>query len=53
MITNRNYQDTIKPFKYKDRGSLATIGKAKAIALFGKMKFSGFFAWILWPILHI
>ncbi|OGU39038.1 MAG: pyridine nucleotide-disulfide oxidoreductase [Ignavibacteria bacterium GWB2_35_12] len=53
MIENRKYQNTIKPFQYKDRGSLATIGKAKAIALFGKIKFSGFLAWLIWSFLHI
>jgi len=42
-----------KPFKYFDKGSLATIGKAKAVAFVGGLKFSGFFAWILWAFIHI
>lgn len=43
----------IKPYKYFDKGSLATIGKAKAVADFGFFRFSGFLAWLLWVIVHI
>ena len=42
-----------KPFRYSDKGSLATIGRSKAIADLGFLKFSGFFAWILWLFVHI
>jgi NADH dehydrogenase len=42
-----------KPFKYFDKGSLATIGKAKAVASVRGLKFSGFFAWIVWAFVHI
>jgi NADH dehydrogenase len=41
------------PFVYKDRGSLATIGRSAAVADLGKLKFSGFFAWLLWLFVHI
>ena len=42
------------PFRYRDKGSLATIGRAFAIADFGgKLKFSGWFAWVLWSTVHI
>ncbi|MFT5303714.1 MAG: NADH dehydrogenase [Mariniblastus sp.] len=41
------------PFAYKDKGSLATIGRSAAVADLGKMKFSGFFAWLLWLLVHI
>lgn len=40
-------------FAYFDKGSMATIGKAKAIAMFGKLQFSGFFAWLMWAFVHI
>lgn len=40
-------------FKYKDLGSMATIGKNKAVADLGKLKFAGFFAWILWMAVHL
>ena len=43
----------IKPYIYFDKGSLATIGKAKAVADFGWLRFSGFFAWLLWVFVHI
>jgi NADH dehydrogenase len=42
-----------EPFTYKDQGSLATIGRSAAVADLGKLKFSGFFAWMLWLIIHI
>jgi NADH dehydrogenase len=41
------------PFKYKDMGSMATIGRNKAVADLGKLKFSGFFAWLLWCFVHV
>jgi NADH dehydrogenase len=41
------------PFKYKDKGSLATIGRNKAVADLGWLHLQGFFAWILWGVVHI
>lgn len=40
-------------FVYRDRGTMATIGRAKAIADIRGLKFSGFFAWYLWSFIHI
>lgn len=40
-------------FSYFDKGSMATIGKAKAIAQIGKFELSGFFAWLIWAFIHI
>ena len=42
-----------KPFRYKDKGSLATIGRARGVADFGTIKFSGFLAWFSWLAIHI
>lgn len=42
-----------KPFKYSDKGSLATIGKRRAVADIGKLKFSGYLAWLLWSFVHL
>ncbi|HEY6906022.1 MAG TPA: quinol oxidase, partial [Ignavibacteriaceae bacterium] len=42
-----------KPFHYFDKGIMATIGKAKAVAKIRKMEFSGFIAWFLWSFVHI
>ncbi|MGY3213328.1 NAD(P)/FAD-dependent oxidoreductase [Mucilaginibacter sp. HD30] len=40
-------------FEYNDKGSLATIGRNKAIADLGKLKFQGFFAWLIWMFVHL
>ncbi len=42
-----------QPFRYLDKGSLATIGKAKAVGTVGKLQFTGFIAWLVWAVLHI
>jgi NADH dehydrogenase len=42
-----------EPFRYRDRGSLATIGRKAAVADFGRIRFSGFPAWLLWSAVHI
>lgn len=40
-------------FKYKDKGTMATIGKAKAVAEIKGLKLSGVIAWLAWSIVHI
>jgi len=40
-------------FRYRDKGSLATIGRAAAVADFGWLRVSGFFAWAVWVFVHI
>ncbi|HEY7617674.1 MAG TPA: NAD(P)/FAD-dependent oxidoreductase [Terriglobales bacterium] len=42
-----------KPFRYFDKGNLATIGRAAAVAEFGKVHVSGFLAWLGWLFIHI
>lgn len=42
-----------KPFHYFDKGTMATIGKAKAVAKIGKFTFTGLFAWLTWSFIHI
>lgn len=42
-----------EPFKYHDKGTMATIGRNKAVADIGKLHFQGFFAWLLWGFVHI
>jgi NADH dehydrogenase len=41
------------PFRYRDAGSLATIGRAAAVAEFGRLRLSGFIAWLAWLVVHI
>jgi len=42
-----------RPFRYRDKGSLATIGRSRAVAVFGAMKLTGFVAWAAWLGIHI
>jgi len=42
-----------KTFSYKDKGSMATIGRNKAVADIGSRALSGFFAWALWLFVHL
>ncbi len=42
-----------QPFHYVDKGSMATIGRSRAIAQIGELKLSGFIAWLAWLLVHI
>jgi len=42
-----------KPFRYVDKGSMATIGRHTAVAQLGKLMFSGVMAWWLWLVVHL
>ena len=42
-----------KPFKYRDKGQMATIGRNKAIVEIGNLKINGAFAWFTWLLVHI
>ncbi|HAH58812.1 MAG TPA: FAD-dependent oxidoreductase [Bacteroidales bacterium] len=42
-----------KPFKYKDKGSMATIGRNKAVVDLPFLKFQGMFAWFVWMFVHL
>jgi NADH dehydrogenase len=44
---------TTIPFRYRDYGQLATIGRKAAVAEIGKLKLSGFIAWFVWLVAHI
>ncbi|UQA58132.1 NAD(P)/FAD-dependent oxidoreductase [Polyangium aurulentum] len=41
------------PFRYHDKGSLATIGRARGVADLGRIKLSGFVAWFAWLVIHV
>jgi NADH dehydrogenase len=49
MLSNR----PTSPFRYRDYGQLATIGRSKAVALFGRVRVWGWAAWITWLAAHI
>lgn len=44
---------SMKPFAYKDKGSMATIGRNKAVVDLNKWKFQGVFAWFVWMFVHL
>jgi NADH dehydrogenase len=44
---------TLPPFRYRDYGSLATIGRKSAVVQIGRFKMKGFLAWVLWSVAHI
>ena len=44
---------TRQPFRYVDKGKLATIGRSRAVAEVGNFKLGGFFAWLVWLVVHI
>ena len=43
----------MRPFSYKDKGSMATIGRNKAVVDLKHFKFGGFFAWFVWMFIHL
>ncbi len=53
LIGRRLQGRSLPPFRYKDRGSMATIGRAAAVADLGWIRFSGFPAWLAWLFIHI
>jgi NADH dehydrogenase len=52
-IINALNQRPRKPFRYRDWGQLATIGRNSAVAVIGKLKLSGYIAWLMWLLAHI
>lgn len=53
IIPKRTLPEKRPPFKYRDKGSLATIGRSKAVGTIGKIEVSGFIAWVAWAMVHI
>ena len=53
LIKKQTEGKKASPFSYTDKGTMATIGRAKAVADIRGLKFSGFFAWIVWSVIHI
>lgn len=51
----KNIQENkpMKPFAYHDQGSMATVGKNKAVVEMGNLKLGGFFAWFIWMAVHL
>jgi NADH:quinone reductase (non-electrogenic) len=52
-ILARRRGDTVRPFRYLDKGNVATIGRARAVADLHGVHLSGFPAWVFWLALHL
>jgi NADH dehydrogenase len=53
VIRNRLRGRTTAPFRYVDKGNLATIGRSKAVADVKGIRISGFPAWVTWLVVHL
>jgi NADH dehydrogenase len=53
LLRARARGETIAPFRYQDKGSLATIGRAAGVASFGRVHLAGFIAWWAWLTIHL
>ncbi len=53
LISKRLVGETLPAFEYHDAGSLSVIGRNSAVAEIGKVKLSGFIAWLIWIFVHI
>lgn len=52
-IKRRARGQSMRPFRYKDLGTLATVGRNKAVADLPVLRFQGFWAWVLWLVVHL
>jgi NADH dehydrogenase len=52
-VTRALRGEALEPFRYRDYGSMATIGRGSAVAEIGPVKASGLFAWLIWLFIHI
>ena len=53
MVKSRLRGREHKPFRYRDKGNLATIGRARAVADLHAIRLSGFPAWVTWLVVHL
>ena len=53
LVRTRLAGEEVKPFRYRDKGNLATIGRARAVADIKNVHFGGALAWLLWLGIHI
>jgi len=52
-IARLSENKSLLPFRYHDKGSMATVGRNKAVVDLKKMRFQGFFAWFVWMFVHL
>ena len=46
-------KERLLPFEYNDKGTMATVGRNKAVVDLGRLRFGGFFAWFIWMFIHL
>lgn len=52
-LIKKNFSSERPPFKYVDKGQMATIGRSRAVAMYKGISFHGFIAWLAWLLVHI
>ena len=52
-LLNIQKKKNLVPFEYNDKGSMATVGRNRAVVDLPKLKFSGFLAWMVWMFVHL
>jgi NADH dehydrogenase len=53
VVLARLRGDNVPPFRYRDKGNLATIGRAAGVAEIGRFRLSGLSAWVIWLVVHL
>jgi NADH:ubiquinone reductase (H+-translocating) len=53
LIISRLKGNAIRPFHYRDYGTMATVGRARGVAMIGPLKLSGILAWLVWLFIHL
>jgi len=53
LIQARLRDKTLPPFRYRDYGTMATIGRARAVAVLGRFRLAGMLAWLAWLFVHL
>jgi NADH dehydrogenase len=53
LVRARLARRALKPFRYRDKGTLATIGRGAAVADIHGLRLSGFIAWATWLVVHL
>jgi NADH:ubiquinone reductase (H+-translocating) len=53
LASNLGSKDFTKPFRYVDKGAMATIGRARAVVESKNIRLSGFIAWLAWLFIHV
>lgn len=53
LAYNFNKGEFLRPFRYKDKGTMATVGRNRSVVSIGKTFYSGFFGWLMWMFVHL